>query len=583
MRIIKFLIIILVLVFLGLVGGWYFITLKVASELNNKYSGQEIEINAIDGYFVHFDKASPAGFPYKVAWDIQGWCEENNTSNIEYKEPIQFGYDLLSQQLFISYDGEIIASYKPVKHGFGSLLKINDYKVTVDLPLTTELFGLLKDFQDPIQLINYIKKIKISTDKVEIFDLVDNEKFYDKEYEVMKIGFTPRKQYDNLDDLLNNIPNQYYLSYTVKTKPNNAKMRRLPISLFYGFSAMPSGFDMKAEADISTDGLTIKEFLKGLEVKSKIAFKSTYVDLPQFNLYYKSGNYSDGRNYSIDTDAKIKTHEGLFDAIFANYDSYAKSYLNSPSSKIIDREIRYIISNKEAFKFAQLEDSNYDLILKMNTENRQNKTYVKLDDFSILSEQSGIRLKHNMETTNNSKKDWLANGVLYVNNYPSVIEFTSGYIYRFGKFRFLNDQARELYVEVNKAFFKDISDYPKSESNDLSFEYSIDSNRLMQTKFGSTRFDQIPQLYSLMIYQKLFDKVGHGGDVLGRIKQILPNIDTNEPMLKKILPRISGDKSVDKSIQEKINKVVPKEAQDIIKQIIPKDKMGKSLLKNFIK
>ncbi|GAB4165019.1 MAG: hypothetical protein Tsb006_4570 [Rickettsiaceae bacterium] len=583
MRLAKFIIVILILGFLGVIGLWYYVTGKVAAELNSKYAGQKFDITGLDKseYFVTFKEVVPAGFPYKIAWEVIGWQEESKGAQIVYNSPVKFGYDLLTQKVFVSYNGDITASYKPVKHGFGATLKVNDYNLVVDLPLTGQLVETLKKMEDPVQFINHIGDINISTGKVEIFDLEDNEKFYDKEYERLRISFIPRKTYTNLEDLLKNIPGQYTINYVVKNKPISARMRRLPVSLFYGFSSIPTGFDLKVNAAVKTEGKSAEEFMKGLEVKANLVYNSSFLDLPNFKLYYKSGDYADGRDYTIDVVSQIQTKAGLFDQIFAKYNTYSAGYTNTSVGMMIDNEVKYIIRNKDAFRFKDLEDSAYEFNLKLSTERQQNKIYTKIDDFSILSEKSGIRLKHDMEMKQGGR-DWKAKGVLYINNYPTVIEFTSGYIYRFGKFRFLNKEARNLYVDVNKAFLKDISDYPKSESNDLSFEYSVDSSNLAKTKIGSVEVSQITKLYTLMLYQKLFDKVGPGGDVLGRMKQILPGIDANEPMLSKILPRISGEKSLDKQIQKQIDKAIPNEAKDIIKKVIPKDKIGKELFKNLV-
>lgn len=84
-----------------------------------------------------------------------------------------------------------------------------------------------------------------------------------------------------------------------------------------------------------------------------------------------------------------------------------------------------------------------------------------------------------------------------------------------------------------------------------------------------------------MLYQKLFDKVGHGGDVLSRMREILPQIDGNEPLLQKILPRISGGNIVKESVGKKTDKATPAKEKDIIRKIGPKDKSG--LHKNLLK
>jgi hypothetical protein len=583
MKIIKIIVIILVLFLLGLAGGWYFVTDKIATELNEKYAGKEFAINGVDKteYFITFNKVVPSGFPYKIAWKVIGWKEESRNAEIIYKSPLEFGYDLRLQQAFISYNGDIVASYKPAKLGFGSLLSIDKYNIAVDIPLNTELLKTLKAMKDPVEIVNHVSEIKISTGKVEIFDLIDNEKFYDKEFERIKLSFVSSKTYENIKDLFDHLPQEYKIQYVVKTKPNKAVIRRLPVSLFYGFSALPAGFDFTANAEIKTKGNNIKEFMKGLEVKADIICESSYVDLPDLKIHYKSGNYSDGRDFMLDTSSKVKIKSGMFDHIFEEYGLYAPLLIKSPLGGVVDQEIRYIIQNKEVFNFKDLENSSYEFGLKMNSSNTKNKKYLKIEDFSILSDKSGVRLKHEMQVGISPRMDWFAKGVLYLTNYPAVIEFSSGYIYRFGKFKMLNDEARHLYVDVNKAFLKDISDHPQSTSSDLSFEYKINSNRLDQSIIGSIKFDQIITLYTLMLYQKLFDKVGHGGDVLSRMREILPQIDGNEPLLQKILPRISGGNIVKESVGKKTDKATPAKEKDIIRKIGPKDKSG--LHKNLLK
>lgn len=586
MKLIRFLVIILLLIIAVICGVWYYITSHVANEINKQYAGQQFAVKGLDkkDYFISFKEVVPEGFPFKLSWSAKGWMEESRTAKISYSSPVKFGYDLLLQEAFVSYDGEIIAAYKPEKHNFGSRLKITSYKIAVDLPLNRKLIHTLKNMDDPIQIINHLGNINISSRKVEIFDLINNEKFYDKDYEHLKLSFVPQKQYANLDDLLSNIPQYYTVDYIVKMNPLEATVRRLPVSLFYGFSALPSGLDMAASAVIKTAGNTIDEITRGLQVKADIVCDSSFLNMSDFKLDYKSGDDIAGRDYALDMTSKLHFKQGMFDELFKRYEFVALQVISSPAGRLVDREIQYIIRNKDKFKFKNLENSDYDFNLKMNSSHSKGKLYMKVHDFSIFSQDSGIRLKHEMETTQQRDNKWFAKGILYLKNYPAVVDFTSGYIYRFGKFRFLSEEARELYIDVNKSFLKDISDHPDSASNDLSFEYSIDSRDLNKTEFGSVRVEQVVQLYTLMLYKKLFDKVGHGGDVLARMQKILPEIDGNEPLLKKILPKISGSEAIEKSIQKQIDKAVPKDAKDVINKLIPKNVLsGKILQKNFTK
>ncbi|MDP4708456.1 MAG: hypothetical protein NWS20_00405 [Rickettsiaceae bacterium] len=585
MKLIKFIVIILVLLLAAISGVWYYATNHVANEINTKYAGQKFAVKGIDknDYFITFDKAVPAGFPFKISWEFNGWAEESRSAKISYSSPIKLGYDLLLQQIFVSYDGEIKSAYKPEKHGFGSKIKVNDYNIKVDLPLSRSLVDTLKNMQDPVEIVNHLGSINVSSKKVEIFDLIDDEKFYDKEYERLKLTFVPQKEYKTLEDLLANIPQHYTVDYIVKMHPMKATPRRLPVSLFYGFSALPSGIDMAASAVIKTAGNNIDEIKKGLDIKADIVCDSSYANIQKFKILYKAGNDVAGRDYVLDTNSKIHVKAGMFDEIFSSYNRIALQVIASPVGRIVDKEIQYIIANKDKFRFKDLENSDYDFNLKMNSSFKQNKIYVKLDDFSVFSKDSGFKLQHEMETEATRDKKWFAKGLLYVKNYPEVIDFTSGYIYRFGKFRFLSEEARALYVDVNTEFLKSISDHPDSTSNDLSFEYLINSKNLDKMQFGSVQADKILQLYTLMLYKKLFGKVGHGGDVLSRMQEIIPDINANDPILQQILPKISGD-AVGRSIQKEIDKALPSDAKKAINKLLPKGVFnGKDLLKNLNK
>lgn len=584
MRLIKFLISFIILILVAVGSAWYYVTFKVAGELNDKYAGKQMPVKGIDesDYFVEFSKVNPSGFPYKISWEVNGWSEESRSAKIKYHAPIYFGYDLLLQKLFIEYSGEITASYKPESHNFGARLVVNNYLVQVDLPLTSDLASTIKSMEDPFEIVNHMGDIHASSKSVEIFDLNDKEKFYDKEYERLHMSFEPQKEYKNIQDFLNNIPQKLKAKYVVKTKPNNVQARRLPVSLFYGFSLLPSGFDVDADFDIKTKGNNFKELQKGLDVKVQAKCLSPFIDFNDMKFEYASGMDGEGRDYKVDMSSEIFFKTGMFDELFKRYDMFAPKLTSSPFGRMLNFEIKYIINNKEVFKFNELENNKYDYSFDLVSSQSKTRRHFKINDLSIFSDKSGFKLQHEMETLSRGQKNWKANGTLFIKNYPSVVEFSSGYIYRFGKFRFLADEARALYVDVNKAFLKDISDHPDSASDDLSFEYSVNSKNLKGAKIGSVKFDQIGRLYTLMLYQKLFDKVGHGGDVLGRMQKIIPNIDPNEPLLQKVLPKISGNKNIGKSIEKELKKAIPGDAKDALKKAIPKD-LGKGLLKGILK
>lgn len=329
-------------------------------------------------YFISFEEIVLEGFLCKLSWSAKDSIKESRIAKISYPSPVKFGYDLLLQQAFISYDREIIAAYKLEKNNFGSKLKITDYKRVVDVPLNRKLIHTLKNMEDLVQIINHLEIINISSSKVEIFDLVNNDKFYNKDYEQLKLSFIPQKQYVNLEDLLNNILQYYTVDYIVAMNPLEATVRHLPVSLFYEFSALPSGRDMIASAVIKTAGNTIEKITRGLQVKADIVCDSSFLSMSNFKLDYRlsSDNIAD-RGYDLDITSKLHFKQGMFEELFKRYEFTALQVISSPTKQLIDREIQYIICNKDKFKFKNLENSDYAFNLKMNFSHSKGKLYME--------------------------------------------------------------------------------------------------------------------------------------------------------------------------------------------------------------
>jgi len=580
MRAIKIAVILMLLAIIGYSLSWYYIANKITSEINNKYANKPIVVNGIDKaeYHISFKKAHASGFPFKMLMSISGWTEESRGAIISYKAPIHMGYSFGTQEVYVSYNGDIEALYKPVNAKFGAKLKVKDYLITIDMPLNRKLLDTVSNMKDPFEVVNHLGELNISTKKVEIFDLNSDEKFFDKEYERFKFSYKPTKYYLTLDDLLNNIPQFYKVDYVVKTNEVKDKSRRLPVSLFYGFSALPSGFNVEGSATIKTGAKIAKDLAKDIDLDANLECVSPLFDVGPVKISYKGGIGEVSRGAQIFVDSKVQLKKGFFEDAFKKYISLSLRVVAMPGGQIVNREILYIIANKDAFRFNELENRRYEVNIDLNSYRSKDKIKLKVNNFSIFSQDSGIRFVHDSEASTALDKKWHANGILYIKNYLPVVDFTSGYIYRFGKFKILSDEARELYVDVNKTFLKQISDYPTSTSNDLSFEYVVNSQKLNKTKVGTVQFDQLTKLYQLELYNKLLAKVGADGDVLAKMKKIVPYLDENEPSLKKLLPKIKNIESIEKNI--------PKDAKKTLEKIIPvedlKKKLGKDLLGKFL-
>ncbi len=573
MRIAKYILIFLVVLLACYCSCWYYIISNIRNDINARYATQKIYVKALvntEEYFITFDKASITGFPFDMALNLHGWKEESKGAIISYHSPIKIGYSFTNQHAYIAYDGEIDAAYKPLASSFGAILKIKNYLIKLDIPLTRKLLSAISKMTDSGELVNYIKGIEVATGGVQITDKQENELFSDKEYEKLNFTFVPAKYYLTLEDLLNEIPSEYTVNYSVKTKPVKFSFRPIPVSLLYGFFNLPSDFSASGKVKIKTEAKKAEELFSNFNAEVEVAFSAPKIDLNSFKLLFKTGLSPEKRKgTALSIDSKIRLKDSFFEELFKKYEAIKPRVISTHAGRLVDQEVSYIISNKDIFRFKDLENSDYFLNLDLETTNNSKGPLVKLNDFSIYSGESGFKLTYRSQFNYMNGTNWKADGVLLIKNYPVVVDFNSNYILRFGDFRFLSDPARNLYIDVNKAFLKQISDYPTSTSNDLSFDYSISTDNWSEGKIGSSKIVQLPELYKILLYKKLFNVIDLHGDILIQIKKLLPNLDENEPVFKKILAQITekdikrilpqqGEKNINEGVLQKNDKKATK-------------------------
>jgi hypothetical protein len=565
MKIVRYVLILLLSLCLVYCITWYYIVNKITNEINFQYAGKKNYIKALvnsEEYFTTFDKVSMSGFPFEIAVNVHGWKEESRGGLISYDAPIKIGYSFLLQSLYISYNGDIDSAYKPVQRGFGAILKIKDYLIKINIPVTKALFASLAKMQNSLELVNYIKDISVSTKEVQIIDKQEKELFSDKEYENIKFSFVPAKYYKDLQDLLSDIPKEYNIVYSVKTKPVKFLSRQIPVSLFYGFPDLPSDFSASGELSMKTKARTVEELILNSEIKLNLGFSSPKFDLNSFKVNFESSlDDSNRRGVKLSLDSGISLKSGLFEGLFKKYELMRPKILAAPGGHFINEEVVYIINNQDLFKFQDLENSEYLVNFDITSLYNKNTATVNVNNFSIYSGQSGLKLSHESTIKLVNQKNWDAKGVLLLTNYTSVVDFVSRYVYRFGKFRLLNDKARSLYVDLNKDFLKQISDYPVSTSDDLSFDYEINSKDLLKAKIGSVKIAQIPELYKFTFYKKLLSAIDQHGDQVIQIKKMFPDLEDSE--LENLFSYIKA-KDKNKFLQKEVKKVLPANTKTVI-------------------
>ncbi|WP_417904485.1 hypothetical protein [Candidatus Tisiphia endosymbiont of Micropterix aruncella] len=517
--------------------SWLVIITSVASKINGQYSNRYIAANSIDSeqkYFIKFNKVASYGFPFKFALQVIGWHEEGENSIIEFNSPIYIGYDLLKQACFVSYSGNATGRYKPIELGFGAKFESGNYSFIAKIPLSFKLLKIFIQKKDPFEIINFIKKLELTSDKTKIFDLVDGQKLYDEAHTIISFSLERNKYYTDIEDFKNNVPQKLNIAYTTKILESNIINRRIPAGILLYRFAWPMPFSFEGKFYIKTNKSLYSDFAKDLEIKMISSKFSSSIQESLTTLLYQSKVEEDSEDSHLKVESKIDLKPGFSDNIL-NSIQYLLSYVSLlPNSSSLIEELQYINSNKDKFNLTELENHQYIFDLDINFFARKKDIMrAQINNLSLFSNNTGFRLSSECRLDAFRKFD--IKGLVVFNNYLKATDLITNYFFNLGRFKTFSEDSRIVYKEGTKCFLRTISDHPDSNSGNISFEYKLDSSNIEKGKIGSVDFNKFLPLYYLALYKKASEKIHIGDNVTKRIQELVPDFNEHHSLLKQLM------------------------------------------------
>ena len=541
--------------------AWFIILQLISTELNKQYANNGIntqDIGTKESHIIKFSHIEPCGFPFKISLRIFGWSEDSNTSKINFTSPIYVGYDLLKQHMFTSFSGEIIAKYKPVQSGFGSRFKIGSHEILIKYPITSRLIKNLIYKKNIFELVNFIKSLELKSRDIQIFDLIDQTKLYDEDYTYIKLSINKHKYYTSLSGLLNQIPQRFDIIYSTSVVEPMPLNRIVPRSLLFNGAIWNFAFKIDSNFYIKSNNLTLTDFNKDFEIGVLYLKSSSEIHSSLNSLFYskKIDNFTTNLSVKLASQIELKND---FAAKVPNFLKYLTSDelrfivgFNYDLNNDVKDELQYIINNTDKFDFKPFGNKKYECELDLNVIQRKSSLYTKINNFSIFSGETGVRLRNNIDLMDQLNLN--INGLILLNNYPKILDLLSDYLYRLGKYKTFSEKNRNVYNDTLKSFLHSISDYPDSNSKDISLDYKIDFSNPDKGKIGSSTIDKLKSLYHLTLYQKAIEaiKINNDSDnIINLIIELAPTFSNNPKLLEKL---IKEPTKIDKETWEEIIK-----------------------------
>ncbi len=540
-KILKIILFITIFIILAYSGLWFTIMFSLSHSINQKYAGTNLNIlnieeaynNPNQQYLIKFSKVQPYGFPFKLGISVINWQEESINRATEFTTPINIGYDLLKQKLFIHFSGEAFGKFKPVQRGFGVRFYNENCILSTKIPLNFKLFEIVRFKKDLFEVINLIENIKFTSGKTEIFDLVDNQKLYEEDHTILTMLFDKSKYYTSKQDFLDNIPQKLEIYYETEIVQSNLEDRIIPAGLLLYRPAWNNNFKFSGNFLISTSSVYFKDIAKDLTIEVTNAKINSNNFENNINLLYK-GKLNDFGNNNIDllVDSQFKLKPGFIigslELIKKYYDkqTYLFKLSDNKLYKDFNNELSYILNNNKQYNFSIFEDREYNFNLNINLVTELNKlTRAQINALSLYSNASGFNITN--ETIVNALKDSYSKGTIVINDYSRIIDVLSAYIHGVGDFKNFSEESKEVYGNALKSFLKTISDHPNSSNLiDASIEYMFDLSDLKKAKIGNIDdINKLIPLYYLSLYQAAVKKVQPGENVKEKIMELIPNVN----------------------------------------------------------
>lgn len=536
---IKYLSIILAILFLLYTIIWFALTISIAHNINKQHADKNLNITSLKNdqlnYYIKFSRISSYGFPFKIGFQIAGWQEEGGNNLIEFLSPIYIGYDLIKQSIFVKYSGTTIGHYKPIELKFGAIFKSKDYSATVKIPLSLKLLRIFTQKKDIFEIVNFIKEIKLQSDKTEILDLYDEKKLYEEDYSNISFSFEKSKYYNNLEDFKNNVPQKFNINYSTKITESNIINRKIPAGLLLYRFAWPFAFSFNGKFYIKTNQSLLNKFDKDFEINClNSTFTTETIDSLTTLIFRNKVIDTDNNNIYLGINSKIDLKTGFSDNLL-NSIQYLLAFIPEfPTNLPLISELKYLNDNKDKFSLTDLENRQYLFDTDINLVTRsQNELKAEINNLSLFSNNTGFRLS--TEFKFGSFKEFNIDGVMVLNNYIKPINIITNYIFNLGRFKTFSDISKDIYKSNIRQFLKSISDHPDSSSEDISFEYKLNSDNLQRAKIGSIDFDKMIPLYYLSLYKEA-SKYINAGDILSeRMLELVPDFNQHQKLLQQLM------------------------------------------------
>ncbi len=502
--------------------AWFYGCYKIVDVVNTNFAGKNLQIHDIT---VRFSKAIIAGYPNKISVQLLDFTETSKDAQITYNNPVNVGYNILTQRIFVSYNGEIQANLKPISSGAGAKIK-GDFNYYIFYPLTPGLIKTVLTTNNYFELINYIRNIQIDFGSATAYDLQSQAKILEQDYLTATLTPHMTTYYKALPELLADIPKSYSLEASSHISIGTGNIH-IPLSLIYlHLPTKPLKFNLSSTLITGAKQPNIKDILSDFEVN--LSKYSVIYDTfeSQGKLYLKNYDKANEMKFEIITNSETLMKKPLFETfkkkIVFILEQLKATKLSEQNAMIFNK----IIGDPEKYipHLHELGKMKTEIDFKFNAYDKDSTINIKKLIFN--NNQYGLELYN--DTKIKSNMTWSSNGKIIINSYKNFVDLVLGYFQRIALI-FANLDKSFVKISDNKfregikTFLKRISNTPNSTAEDLSFDINL-SSKTQEARIGSVSLEEAKRIYASILAQDLIERVINTKDPKKELEKLAPDL-----------------------------------------------------------
>ena len=215
-------------------SGWKYLTNYTEAEVNktevfNKgiFESFNWHLKNLENYNIFFKKAKYSFSFFGIECFLEDFTEENSDGILEYTGPVKVGFNIFTQNLYLSYKGDILVKNHPISEIPEFIINIktsNEANINFKTILS-EIYE--REKLNPWFLLSQINTIGNYISEFSLYNK-NKELLISTDYSKREISFAHDKNYLNINELILSPPREISLNIDTKfsnfSKANNLKI-----------------------------------------------------------------------------------------------------------------------------------------------------------------------------------------------------------------------------------------------------------------------------------------------------------------------------------------------------------------------